>query len=66
MEQIENTRRRKINPKTICQHNRNITKFYKWVGTEVENKPDLLSFSVGVLFVDIDYNKFDDKEELHT
>ena len=66
MEQRNNTRRRNINPRTIRQHNRNITKFYQWVGTEVENKPDLLSFSVGDLFVDIDYNKFDDKEELRT
>ena len=64
MEQIENTRRRKINPKTICQHNRNITKFYEWVGTEVDKNPDILSCSVGNLFDDIIYNAFDDKDEL--
>ena len=64
MEQINNTRRRYINPKIICQHNINITKFYEWVVTEVDTKSDILSFSVGDLFVDISYTTFDDKEEL--
>ena len=37
---------------------------YEWVGTEVEDKPDIFSCSVGDLFVDINYTAFDDKEEL--
>ena len=64
MEQINNTRRRNINTKTIFHHNRNITKFYEWIGTEVEKKPDILSCSFGDLFFDINYITFDDKEEL--
>ena len=36
---------------------------YEWVGTEVENKPDIFSYSVGDLFVDIIYTKFNDKKE---
>ena len=64
MEQINSTSIRHINPKTIRQHNRNTTKFYEWVGKEVENKPDLLSCSVGDLFVAINYTIFYDKEEL--
>ena len=42
----------------------NITKFYEWVGTEVEKKPYFFNCSVGDLFVDINYTTFDDKEEL--
>ena len=38
-----------------------ITKIYEWVGTEIENKPDLFSCSVGDLFVDINYTTFNDK-----
>ena len=34
------------------------------VGTEVDNKPDILSCSVGVLFVGINYTAFDRKEGL--
>ena len=64
LEQINSTRRRKINPKTINQHNKNITNFYEWVGIEVEKKPDHLSFSVGDFFVDINYTTFDNKEYL--
>ena len=61
---INNTRIRNINPETIRQHNTNNTKFYEWIGTEVEKKPYILSFSVGDLFVDINYTTFYDREEL--
>ena len=61
---MNKSRRRNINTKTIRQYSRNITKFYEWVGTEVWNKSDLLSCSVGDLFVVVNYTIFDDKEEL--
>ena len=57
MEKINNISRRNINPKTL-------PKIYEWVGTEVEKKTDILSCSIGGLFVDINYTVFDYKEEL--
>ena len=63
LEQINNTKIINVNDKKI-QNNKNITKFYEWVGAKVENKPDLLSWSVGDLFVVVDYTTFYEKEEL--
>jgi hypothetical protein len=48
----------------VKKHNRNITKFHKWFLTEVEKNPEFFEGDVNSLFVDINYEAFDDKEEL--
>ena len=40
-----------------------MTKFYDWVGTEVEKEPDILSCSDGGLFFDMNYTTFDYKKD---
>lgn len=63
-EQINKTTRLNIDANTVKKHNRNITKFYKWFLIEVEKNPDFFEGNINSLFVAINYEAFDDKEEL--
>jgi hypothetical protein len=63
-EQINKTTCLNIDPGTVKKHNRNITKFHKWFMTEMEKNQSFFEGDVSSLFVNINYEVFDDKEEL--